>query len=263
MVDAHTNATVIPFTFDLPTLLSLATPLSLLPLAFLSSIRLIPPSQTRNRILFFWHAFDALTHFVMEGSFLYHCFFSYTTITDASIINARPKPFFLNRADRLYGSRYGVGGTARMWQEYGKADARWLEADLTVISLELLTVFLCGPVGMYICYLVYKASSAPSSSSSANAAASTKYMARVWILVIGLAVAEIYGGWMTFAPEWLSGSTALVTSDPIYLWLYLVFFNGLWVIVPIWMLFLGWKEVNQAFVGAPAAQAGINGKKQQ
>jgi hypothetical protein len=32
------------------------------------------PSQLR--FLFVWHAFDAMIHFCLEGSFLYHCFFS-------------------------------------------------------------------------------------------------------------------------------------------------------------------------------------------
>ena len=44
---------------------------------------------------------------------------------------------------------------------------------------------------------------------------------------------ELYGGWMTFAPEWLTGNRNLDTSSPLYLWVYLVFFNGLWVVIPL------------------------------
>nr|KMM70785.1 hypothetical protein CPAG_07096 [Coccidioides posadasii RMSCC 3488] len=245
----------IPFTLDLPTVLSLATVLSLLPFSLILAILLIPSNNSKYRFLFFWHAYDALTHFFIEGSFLYHCFFSYTTLLSPAYAVARAKPYFLNQGDKLYGPAYGVGPTARMWQEYGKADARWLGADLGVIALEILTVFLGGPAAAYICYMVYKATG---SSSTTTAQEAAKYKGRLWFVAIGLAIAELYGGFMTFAPEWLSGNTALETNDHVYLWVYLVFFNMLWVFVPIWVLWAGWSEVHGAFVGAAS---GLNGKK--
>lgn len=248
-----------PFTADIPTLLSLGAALSLLPLAQVLSTLLVPRAHRCNRLLFTWHAFDALTHLLVEGSFLYNCFFSYAVVPDGVTLRSRPGPHFLGRADRLYGAAYGGGSgsgvgsaTARLWQEYGKADARWLGADLGVVSLELLTVFLGGPVAAYICYLLYKASSTTTNAAAGRTSAG-HYTARVWVLAMGLAVAELYGGWMTFAPEWLSGSTALATGDPVYLWVYLVFFNALWVVVPIGVLFAGWREVTRAFEGAATA----------
>lgn len=57
-----------------------------------------------------------------------------------------------------------------------------------------------------------------------------------------------YIGWMTFAPEWLTGSPNLVTSNPMYLWVYLIFFNGLWVVIPGLLLvhsFLDMQKYNQ------------------
>ena len=50
-------------------------------------------------------------------------------------------------------------------------------------------------------------------------------------------------GWMTFCPEWLTGSPNLVTDNPLYLWVYLVFFNGLWVVIPLALLYQSWKEL--------------------
>lgn len=52
---------------------------------------------------------------------------------------------------------------------------------------------------------------------------------------------------MTFCPEWLSGSTQLASHDPVYMWLYLVFFNGLWVLVPGWVLWEAWSEITGTF----------------
>ena len=39
-------------------------------------------------------------------------------------------------------------------------------------------------------------------------------------------------GFMTFAPEWVEGSPNLDGSSFTLLWIYLVFMNGLWVLVP-------------------------------
>ncbi|KAJ5168415.1 uncharacterized protein N7482_004009 [Penicillium canariense] len=228
------------FTLDLSTVLCLAFSLSFMPIAYLLSKALIPSTHTRNRVLFFWHAYDALTHLFIEGSFLYECFFSYASIP-TGIANAGPH--FLNRADRIYGPAYGSGPSARLWQEYAKADHRWAGADLTVVSLELLTVFVGGPAAIYVCYLLCR-----SSDERLNAKVRGGAKATLWFVATALATAELYGGFMTFAPEWLTGSAQLATEDPVYLWLYLFFFNTLWVFIPLWVLWEAGKELQAAFV---------------
>lgn len=60
-------------------------------------------------------------------------------------------------------------------------------------------------------------------------------------------VADIKIGFMTFAPEWLSGSPNLDTSNFMYLWVYLVFFNTLWVGFPLWVLYEARKNIGVAF----------------
>ena len=48
-----------------------------------------------------------------------------------------------------------------------------------------------------------------------------------------LSLAELYGGWMTFAPEWIEGSPSLVSrDDALRWWVHLLFMNGLWVLIP-------------------------------
>lgn len=59
---------------------------------------------------------------------------------------------------------------------YAKADKRWGEADLTVISLELLTVFGAGPLALWIC----------------TGIARRDYRVAFWMIV--LATGELYGG---------------------------------------------------------------------
>ncbi|KAL9941616.1 hypothetical protein D7B24_002280 [Verticillium nonalfalfae] len=222
-----------PDLFDQTTLISLAATVVLLAVAIAVSRRVLhPATSTTYRVLFIWHAFDALIHFFLEGSFLYHCFFSYISVADVADIGAlHPTPYnYLGHTDRVYGAQAGGDNPfAQLWMVYANADKRWAGADLGVISLELLTVFGAGPLAVYICYLI----------------ARREPKVNFWIVVI--ATAEIYGGFMTFCPEWLTGNINLDTSNWMYLWLYLVFFNMLWVFIPAWALWVAFKEITRAF----------------
>ena len=67
-------------------------------------------------------------------------------------------------------------------------------------------------------------------------------------------------GFMTFAPEWLCGSPNLDTSNFMYMWVYLTFFNMLWVIFPLFVLREAYKSIGLAFARASGA-VGVEGKK--
>lgn len=176
-----------PPIFSLTSFFSLFAVASLLGAAYTLSTRLLPSSSTTKvRVLFIWHLFDAFVHFTLEASYLYNCFFSYTLIPNGldKILPAGLEfPFtphgvaFLGKADRLYGSFYGTSPTAKMWQEYAKADKRWGGTDLTVVSLELLTVFVMAPLAIYVCHLLRKQDSA-----------------RAWFWMVVIATGELYGG---------------------------------------------------------------------
>ncbi|KAK0040839.1 emopamil-binding protein [Biomphalaria pfeifferi] len=116
-----------------------------------------------------------------------------------------------------------------LWKEYGKADSRWLYSDPTIVSLEILTVVLDG----LLCLVVI-------------AGIMTKGYYRHFAQVV-LCVCELYGGWMTFCPEWLSGNKNLNTSSFLYLWIYLILMNGIWVVVPALLLIQSWYEMKDAF----------------
>lgn len=65
---------------------------------------------------------------------------------------------------------------------------------------------------------------------------------------------------MTFAPELLSGSPNLDTSNFMYLWVYLVFFNMLWVWFPFWVLYEAYNNISLTFARASGA-TGVETKK--
>ncbi|XP_063300908.1 emopamil-binding protein-like [Pelobates fuscus] len=120
---------------------------------------------------------------------------------------------------------------ASLWKEYGKADTRWLHSDPTIVSLELLTVVLDGLLAVVLIYAIIK----------------DKYYRH--FVQITLCVCELYGGWMTFCPDWLLGSPSLNTNNWLYLWVYLVFFNGIWVVVPGLLLWHSWVELRKMHLG--------------
>ncbi|XP_074520585.1 emopamil-binding protein-like [Halichoeres trimaculatus] len=114
------------------------------------------------------------------------------------------------------------GPLAELWREYGKADSRWLVSDPTIVSIEILTVVLASLLGVLLIHAVIQ------DGHDRH------------FLQISLCVCELYGGWMTFAPDWLVGSPSLNTSNWLHLWVYLIFFNGLWVLVPVLLLIHSW-----------------------
>lgn len=249
-----------PFTLDAGTAFSLAVAFSLMPAAQgLAAIALPKTTPRKYYYLFLWHAYDFLTHFIIEGSYLYHCFFSYIELPPHTADFPHPasrgdhgQAYLYNLPNRRYGSIYSQAPMARLWQEYAKADHRWGGADLTVISLELLTVGLTGPAALYICYTLSKM------FKSNNNKTRAEMQATLWFVAIMLATGELYGGFMTFAPEWLSGNTQLAGDDPVYLWLYLVFFNVLWVFIPFWVLYEAYREISVVFKNSAS---GANIKK--
>ena len=183
MASSNPSTTLV---IDKVTILSLLATLALLAIAYLTSLRLLSRrnTSTKFRILFIWHAFDALTHLILEGSFLYNCFFTFITIPHTSSDYPHPASltlpgvYFLGYKDRRYGSNYGSSPMAKLWQEYAKADSRWGGADLVIVSIELLTVLVEGPLALYVCELIRRQDPG----------------GRLWFWASVIAIGELYGG---------------------------------------------------------------------
>ena len=173
--------------FSLTTVISLSAVLGLLCIAYTASRILLPQhANSKIRAIYIWHFFDFLVHFILEGSFLAHAFLSYAPIPSYSELQSAqyfPIPmtphgvFFLGQSSRLYGSFYSNGPMAELWKVYAAADRRWGGSDLTIISLEILTVGVMAPLAVYVCYLLQKES-----------------MAKAWFVMTVIATGEIYGG---------------------------------------------------------------------
>ena len=229
------------------TITALAAIVSIIAAAYFASLRLLHPRTSfKLRFFYIWHVADGLTHLILEASFLYQCFFVYTTLPASTPDWPHPAALsattsnFLNHSDRLYGPSYGDNLFAKLWQEYAKADKRWSGADPTLISLELLTVFIGGPLALYVSELIRRG--AGTSVGGADG--------KLWFWGSALAVAELYGGFVTFAPEWLTGSLNLDTSSLMKVWLYLVVFNIVWVVIPAWFLYEAYINITTTFAAS-------------
>eukprot|EP00871_Galdieria_phlegrea_P001234 jgi/Galph1/2110/GphlegSOOS_G807.1 len=160
-----------------------------------------------EKAILIWYLIDAVTHLTTELAFVYH---SLTTT--------------VNQATHW---------TSWLWKEYAKADARWGRFHDCTVAMEVVTSLLWGPVALICAYGVYM----------------RKQWRHVWQLI--LCVGELYGGWMTFGPDWLTSFVSRKSElNPhkhwIHLWVYLIFANMVWVIIPVLLAF----ESYRVLVGA-------------
>lgn len=65
---------------------------------------------------------------------------------------------------------------------------------------------------------------------------------------------------MTFCPEWLTGNINLDGSNFMYMWVYLVFFNMLWVFIPLYAIWYSYNDITNAFA---VRETQTKGKKKQ
>jgi hypothetical protein len=171
---------------DRTTITSLLAVVALLAAAYALSLYALPspskgPSKRQvtkhARPLFIWHVFDCLIHAIFEGSYLYNVFFSFSPYSPAT---SHPVSLqnFLGSPHRLYGAKYAdpSNWASSLWMVYAQADRRWEGVNLTVVSLELLTVLVGGPLAAYVSWLIARGD----------------WRMNFWIVV--LATAEIYGG---------------------------------------------------------------------
>jgi len=156
-----------------------------------------------DKLILTWYWVDACTHLILEHAFVV-----------LSIFGAQSFP---------------ANVWIDVWKEYGLADKRWAyKLDTAVVSLEILTVYIVGPLCLLAFYgLIRRAN---------------------WfhVVQVTIAVAELYGGWITFCPEWLNANQALDGSTPIRLWLYLTFFNCIWVVIPLILIYQSWGYLSKA-----------------
>lgn len=175
-----------PTVFSATLLFSLLAVAGIVLMAYFLAQAMLPNrSSGKLRLIFIWHMFDALLHSTLEVGWLYHVFFSWAPLPTADNLGSvpyfplpmtPPGVSFLGQPSRLYGSFYGSSPIASLWKEYANADRRAGGSDLTTVSMELLCVFVMGPLAFYVCYLL-----------------SQEKYAKAWFWMVFIASSELYG----------------------------------------------------------------------
>lgn len=139
---------------------------------------------------------------------------------------------------------------------YARADARYAGIDLTTLSLEIITVFLAGPLGLWVAWRIWDEGLRKGKGGGGEREG--KISNATWFWAIVLATGELYGGIMNFLPEALSGWGSLDWRNPVHLWGYVVGCNAVWVFFPVWVLRGGFVGIGEG--GREGKDAGKVGK---
>jgi hypothetical protein len=185
-----------------------------------------------ERLIFWWFAFDAGIHTFFEGPFVIASLRGRFTggvatsdlpraMTDRVIADPETVTDLHCRA-RLRARSFVIINSSCgcnlsficVGTEYGKSDFRWLYSDPGIVSMEVATVGMEAPLCWFILYLILKKSS---------------WRHPIQFLIC---VGELYGLYMTFAPEWIYGSPNLDGSTFLYYWIYLGS-NWPWLFIPL------------------------------
>ncbi|KAI9142548.1 Emopamil binding protein-domain-containing protein [Paraphysoderma sedebokerense] len=136
------------------------------------------------------------------------------------------------------------------WKEYGKGDSRYMWGEKTVWIIEAITSFFWGPLLLYVAYKIVRIPNEPN-----------KYHPLLLIISMG----QLYGTIVYFytslelkpATKSVDTLTPLgraqdligrlyskdTVPEPYYFWVYLIFLNSIWLVVPFTCIVWGLKTL--------------------
>lgn len=114
-----------------------------------------------------------------------------------------------------------------IWKEYAKADSRYASRESFTICMEFATAFIEGPCCFMILYGIAKR--------------------RSWrhVLQLMVSLGQLYGDILYFMTFFYEG---MIHSRPeaLYFWIYFVFVNAIWILVPGWNIWTVARCLNSA-----------------
>jgi len=156
-----------------------------------------------DKLVMAWYIFDIIIHTTFDGSI------SLIMLRDKSVAESQ-------------------NAMAFVWQEYGKADKRWLTWEPEIFAIEIVAATVMLPLACLNLYLAYINSPK-----------------RHFFQVV-LSSIEIFGTYASFASELYRGSPNLTYTHPLYFAYYLAFTNGIWVFVPLLLLYHSYCNIHTA-----------------
>ncbi|KAH8820734.1 EBP domain-containing protein [Xylogone sp. PMI_703] len=120
---------------------------------------------------------------------------------------------------------------SQLWKEYSLSDSRYLTSDPFVLCMEAVTIGW-GPLCFLIAYQIVNNSS-------------TRYPIQAIV-----SVGQLYGNVLYLATSLFDlyhNGISYCRPEGFYFWAYFVFFNFIWIIIPLFTLFQSVVETSRAF----------------
>ncbi|KAL3463252.1 Emopamil-binding protein [Aspergillus heterothallicus] len=153
----------------------------------------------------------AILWFVLSGTL--HCFF---------------EGYFMINHDRMVTSQDFFG---QLWKEYALSDSRYLTSDTLVLCMETITVLIWGPLCFGVAYSILY-----------------RHSLRHPLQII-VCMAHLYGDTLYFATSLYDDyahQRPYCRPEPFYFWVYYVFMNLIWIVVPAYYLRQSMKTISKA-----------------
>ncbi|PSS25605.1 hypothetical protein M430DRAFT_39664 [Amorphotheca resinae ATCC 22711] len=134
----------------------------------------------------------------------------------------------------------------QLWKEYALSDSRYMLSDPFLLCIETSTVITWGPLSFLTALLIIRESPY---RHSIQALVSTGHIYGDGLYFATSLLDEFYSGKIYYRPE------------PFYFWVYFVFMNILWLIIPGFCLYGSIKASAEAFAISSKVSASKTAKK--
>ncbi|KAK7535055.1 3-beta-hydroxysteroid-Delta(8),Delta(7)-isomerase [Phyllosticta citribraziliensis] len=137
--------------------------------------------------------------------------------------------FFVTNFETIGGSKHVFG---QLWKEYSLSDSRYLTQNTFVLCIESITVVIWGPLSIATAYFV-----------------ATEHPLRHPFQVI-VSLGHLYGDVLYYGTTVVDHALLGVSysrPEPYYFWLYFVFMNAFWIVIPGVLIYNSVKACARAF----------------
>ncbi|CAG8462156.1 10847_t:CDS:2 [Ambispora gerdemannii] len=116
---------------------------------------------------------------------------------------------------------------AQMWKEYALSDSRYLTSDPFVVNMERITSTLWGPLSFTTALAIYQ-----------------NWPSR-YVLQLVISLGQLYGCILYYWTTIFEGSPHS-RPETYYYWVYFVFANAFWMVIPSILIFYSWVRLTSA-----------------
>ncbi|KAG2200155.1 hypothetical protein INT47_012436 [Mucor saturninus] len=116
---------------------------------------------------------------------------------------------------------------AELWKEYAHGDSRYLSADELLLTLEVMTVFVWGPLCILTGWFILRGSN------------------KQYFFQLVASLCHIFSCSLYFLMD--LPQAVHCDPSPIYFYIYFIAFNSPWIIVPLMLVYQSYQHIDEAF----------------